>query len=68
MSFNVNRRTGIPSLIQVSKVLCELLVHFSPIIRRLYPSNTALHAALAAAEAACAVLRDELEAQREIGV
>lgn len=61
------RRTGVPSLLQVAKRMCDLLNKFSPVISTLYPSNAALLAALSAAEAACHVLRDELAAVRETG-
>jgi len=68
MSFVVNRRTGLPSISKVARVMCRLLTEFSPIIQRLYPNNTALLAALAAALAACSVLQDEVSKQLEEGV
>ena len=61
------KRTGVPSLLQVAIRMCDLLNKFSPIITVLYPTNVALLAALAAAEAACHALRDELAAVRETG-
>ena len=64
----MTRRTGVPSLISVAREMCRLILVFSPIIRRAYPSNTALHVALEAANAACDVLRQELEEVREFGV
>jgi len=63
----MSRRTGVPSLITVAKRMCDLITRFSPIIQRLYPENTALHAALAAANSACAVLHLQLEEVREYG-
>lgn len=63
----MTRRTGVPSLISLAKRMCQLIVQFSPVIQKLYPENAALHAALAAANAACAALHLELEAVREYG-
>lgn len=60
-------RTGIPSLMVVARRLCLLIVKFTPIITHLYPSNTALLAALAAANAACSALHEELALVREYG-
>lgn len=61
------RKTGVPSLMWVARRMCDLINRFTPIILQLYPSNTALHAALAAANAACATLHAELAAVREYG-
>lgn len=61
------RRTGIPTMIQVATTLCRLIIKFTPVIQTLYPSNTALMAALAAANAACAELVAEASAVRELG-
>jgi hypothetical protein len=63
----MSHRTGVPSLIWVARRLCLLVVQFTPVIQRTYPENTALLAALAAANAACSVLGTELEAVREYG-
>lgn len=60
-------RTGIPSLMSVASVMCALLTKFTPIITKLYPENAALLAALAAAQAACAVLTQELSKVRAYG-
>lgn len=60
-------RTGVPSLITVANELCRLIVKFSPVIQLAYPGNSAVLAALAAANAACAALSEELVAIREIG-
>lgn len=62
------KRDGLFSISKTAHVMCRLLVDFSPVIQKLYPSNTALHAALAAALAACQVLQEETTAQRELGV
>lgn len=61
------RRTGVPSLMIVARKMCDLIVRFTPTIQQLYPSNSALLAALAAANAACAVLHMELAEVRETG-
>lgn len=68
MSFTVNRRDGLYSLDKVARNLCRLITAFTPTIQRLYPSNAALLAALAAANAACAVLQQEVQEQRSPGV
>lgn len=61
------KRTGVPALIGVALELCRLITKFSPVIVATYPSATALHAALAAANAACSVLHVELSEVREYG-
>jgi hypothetical protein len=61
------RRTGVPTLILIARRMCDLIVRFTPTIQQLYPTNSALLAALAAANAACAVLHMELSEVREVG-
>lgn len=61
------QRTGIPSILKVAQRLCQLLTTFTPIITTKYGSNASLMAALAAANAACAVLVQEVSAVREYG-
>jgi hypothetical protein len=61
------RRTGVPAMHRVAKRLCFLLFVFGPIIRRTYPGNAALLAALTAAEVACHGLGEELFAVLEFG-
>ena len=63
----MTQRTGVPTLMQVAKRLCDLLNTFTPVITRLYPDSTALLAALAAANAACSALHAELATVREYG-
>jgi hypothetical protein len=53
---------------QAAQLLCRLVTKFTPIIARIYPENTTLQAALAAANAACAELHVQLEAVRDYGV
>jgi hypothetical protein len=52
---------------KIAARLCDLITRFSPIIQQLYPGNSALLAALAAANSACATLHVELAAVREFG-
>lgn len=61
------RKTGVSSLMKVARRMCQLITDFTPVLVALYPSNTALKAALAAANAACATLHAELAEVRELG-
>lgn len=61
------KRTGVPTLIKVAERMCQLIVTYSPVIQSLYPANTALQAALAAANAACQTLHNQLAEVREYG-
>lgn len=63
----MTHRTGIPSLMEVARRLCLLITQFTPTLERYYGDNAPLMAALAAANAACAVLHSELSAVREYG-
>lgn len=63
----MTRRTGVPTLIHIAKRMCDLITKFTPVIIQLYPTNTQLHAALAAANTACAALHAELAEVREYG-
>jgi hypothetical protein len=60
-------RTGIPSLMEVARRMCGLITAFTPIIIKLYPSNTALQTALSAANTACQLLHEELAKVRAYG-
>lgn len=62
------QRTGIPMLMVIAKRLCSLITNFTPIITHLYPANSQLLNALAAANAACATLYAELAEVRDYGV
>lgn len=64
----MGQRTGVPAIIKVAKEMCRLINLFTPVIQKLYPTNTALLAALAAANAACGVLHLELEEVQTVGV
>lgn len=61
----MTKRTGVPSLMDVAKRMCNLITNFTPVIVKLYPDNAALHAALAAANTACAALHMQLAEVRE---
>lgn len=61
------RRTGVPTLMFVARRMCQLITDFTPVITTLYGGNSALLAALAAANAACATLHAELAGVREYG-
>jgi len=63
----VASRTYVPSLLLVSIKLCRLISRATPIITVLYPNNSALLAALAAANAACSELSAQLALVREYG-
>ena len=64
---NMAKRTYVPTLARISLQLCKTVTKATPVITRLYPANDALLAALAAANSACALLVEELEAVREYG-
>jgi len=63
----MTKRTYVPSLLFLATRLCRLIARATPIITSTYPGNTALLAALAAANAACATLGEELSKVREYG-
>lgn len=62
------RRNGMPTMRKVALRLCLLITRFDVVIRKQFPENAALLAALDAAVVACAVLRQEIEAVLPIGV
>lgn len=68
MVLPAQRRDGLFSLIKVSTRLCRLITTFEPVIRRLYPTNVALHAALTAALTACSVLATEAQKEKDAGI
>jgi hypothetical protein len=68
MAFNVQRRDGFYSIRKAARQMCRFIFTFTPVIQRLYPSNAALHAALAAANAACEALVAEIDGQATPGV
>lgn len=62
------RRVGFYSLRKVAVEMCRLITFFAPIIRSSYPSNSALQAALSAAQSACAELHKQIDLQAPVGV
>lgn len=60
-------RTGLPTLRKIALKMCSLILKFEIVIRKLYPTNTALLAALEAAAAACHTLRVEIEEVLPVG-
>lgn len=63
----VQQRTGLPTIRDVAFSMCKYVTTFTPIIKKVYPANAALQAALVAAQAACVVLVEEADAQLPIG-
>lgn len=61
------RKTGVPTMLSLARRLCDLIDRFSPVIRLIYPENTAVIAALEAARTSCALLQTELTEIREFG-
>lgn len=61
------RRTGLTTLMKLAINMCTAVGKFTPLIQAYYPNSTALHAALASANAACAVLAAEAEAVLPVG-
>lgn len=57
------RRTGLPTLRQLGRAMCRIITAWGPVIRLVYPANTALHAAIAAAMSACEVMVAEIDDQ-----
>jgi hypothetical protein len=62
------RVTGLPSMRAIARTLCRLIYKFTPIITSLYGDKPALLAALSAANAACAVLVEQIDETLEPGV
>lgn len=60
-------RNGVPTLLKISRVMCRYVAVFSPGLRTAFASNAALLVALTAAETACGLLVEELEAIKEYG-
>lgn len=61
------RRTGLTNIRFIAEKLCKAVALSDPLIRRIYPDNTALHTALDAANIACQVLVAEANAQLPVG-
>lgn len=54
-------RIGFYSIRKTAREMCRLVTKFTPVIRLLFPESPALLAALDAANAACAVLVQEID-------
>lgn len=61
-------RNGFYSLRKHARLLCKFVTEFTPVIAKLYPTNSTLLTALAAANAACAILVEEIDEQAEPGI
>lgn len=61
------RRTGLWTLQKIAQNLCRAVATFTPAIQAVYGSNATLMAALTAANEACRILSEEIEAEREYG-
>lgn len=68
VAFPIQRKDGFYSMRKHGRLLCGFIFKFTPVILKLYPTNTTLHAALAAANAACEVLVQEIDAAADPGV
>jgi hypothetical protein len=55
-NFEMAQRSGLPTILQLAKQLCKFISVWTPVIQKFYGGNAALMAALASANAACAVL------------
>lgn len=55
------KRTGAPTLLKLAERMCQFVGLYGNTIKSAYPSNTALHTAVDAANLACATLALELE-------
>jgi hypothetical protein len=66
MSFT--SRNGFYSLRKHARLLCKFVNAFTPIITKQFSDNSSLLAALAAANAACAILVEEIDEVAEPGV
>lgn len=64
----VPQRIGFYTLRKLAYGMCKALPAFTPLIRKAYPNNAALLAALAAAEVACHALIEEIDNQATPGV
>lgn len=61
------KRTGATKLQNLALAMCKTIVPFSAIIVKLYPENTSLKLAVEAANTACSVLYEELQAVIPVG-
>lgn len=64
----IPRRIGFYTLRKAAYEICKYVPLFTPIIKKTFPDNTALHDALEAANLACGVLVAAIDNQAEPGV
>jgi len=62
------QRNGFYSIRKYARLMCNYIFLFGPVIRKLYPNNAALIAALDTAMAACEILVNEIDQQAPQGV
>lgn len=62
------RRIGFYTIRKLATQLCKYITRYTPIIAQLYDGSPALLAALAAANAACGVLVENIDLVQEPGV
>ena len=62
------RKVGFFSMRKFAKLVCKFTLEFGPIVRQVYPSSPTLHAAIDAANAACALLVIEIDLVAPVGV
>ena len=62
------QKIGFYSIRKYARLMCHFIQVFEPVIRKKYPANTALQAALTAAMAACNLLIQEIDEQAPVGV
>ncbi len=61
------KRTGLRTIRDLAARACKLIAAFTPIIKRAYPDETALHAALAALNVACEIMVAEADDVLPVG-
>lgn len=64
----MTNKIGFYSLRKTARTMCRLVYTFTPVIQRLYPSATALHAALVLANTVCAELIEQIDLVADVGV
>lgn len=62
------RRIGLYSIRKFALEICKFIARYGAVIKAVYPDSSSLHAALDAANAACAVLVEEIDLVRPAGV
>lgn len=68
MSHMTGQRIGFYSIRKYARLMCKYIQLFEPVIRRAYPNNATLQAALTAAMTACNLLVEQIDEVAEQGV